>query len=306
MLFEEENETAITDFFKLLKRSLQLALCIAVDKRNEFLIRKLLQEGADPNIIHQKQPLLHHIVRTSSLDSCLDDFMKHGADVNAVNEYGESSLHFAVQEGDDTMLQLLLKYGGNPFTLNIYGQSPLNYAATFVEWNNKNLELLHTKFLFDINRVDFYGNTILHNVYLTQEMGTLNCNVFYYCLLHGANFEIKNTALQYPQYFCTCCLRNENPLNCPVQNFLNIMLKLHSVQNVTLSNYVQNFLTINVEFQMLNCNQALEAELYKELKILKNISIKGRFINGSWEKKQCMTFYFLTEIRHPTLLDIFK
>ena len=72
--------------------------------------------------------------------------------------------------------------------LNAYGQSPLKYAATFVEWNHDCFKLFLDNVLININQKDFSGNTILHNVFLSEGMGTLSCDALYFCLLYGANF----------------------------------------------------------------------------------------------------------------------
>lgn len=281
-MFEDENEAAVENLFLLFDMSLKSALCIAVHKGNEILVQQLLQRGADPNVTHDDEPLFHQVINI--LESCVEDFLKHGVDVNAMNGYGESSLHLAAQAEDKKLLQRLLKYGGNPWVLNNQGQSTLTYAATFVEWSTSSLEFLLKNCLFDINQQDFNGNTILHNVFREHEMGTLRCEAFYHCLLNGANYEIQNYEQKYPEYFCTCALTGQNILDCRAQNFFNKMLILNE-------SYVNKFKAINLEFEMMDCQ--IKTQMQLELTSTKNIVIKGRFLNGCFEKKSMFDFIFL-------------
>lgn len=257
---------------------LQAALCHYVDQGDEFRVQTLLERGANPNVTHNDEPLLHQVINFLE-ESRLEVFLQHGVDVNDVNSCGESSLHLAVQLEDKTLLQRLVKNGGNPWILNAYGQSPLNYAATFVEWNTDSLKYLLKNFVFNINQQDVDGNTILHNMYRTQKMGTLSCDALYNCLLHGANFETKNNEEQYPECFCTCALAGRNVSLCPIQHFLHKILKLNYPNSI----YVDNFKSINLDFEMIDCD--LNPNFPDELTTCKSISIKGRFLKGNFEKK---------------------
>lgn len=141
-------------------------------------VKRLLEEGTDPDRFGWiEHPPLHIAVR-KSLSTALTLLLQAGADPNLENDSGETPLHVAVRAGDASVVRALLEVGADPYRGDKYGRSPLHHAVS--EGNAEAAEILlevgadpnrrSIRSLFDFERVaeqkseseDDGGQTPLH------------------------------------------------------------------------------------------------------------------------------------------------
>jgi uncharacterized protein len=103
------------------------ALHLAVFGRQEEAARRLLDAGADPNVLATSSfarvpPLgTAAFVRSVPLTRLLLD---HGADPNRRGDGGFTALHTAAQNGDEELERLLLERGADPGAATDDGRTP--------------------------------------------------------------------------------------------------------------------------------------------------------------------------------------
>jgi len=93
-------------------------------------VRRLLNDGADPNISDSEGfTPLHFAAQSRSLDAA-ELLVAAGADPNAANGHGNSPLFVAVfnSRGEGELIQLLRAHGADPLRVNHYGQTPVGLA----------------------------------------------------------------------------------------------------------------------------------------------------------------------------------
>jgi ankyrin repeat protein len=107
-----------------------------VDKKSRLkTITKLLELGADPNVLHaQNMTAIMCAAKLATsdgwkaaVDNC-EVLIKNGANVNLANTAGETALMLASEAGNFKLVNLLLKSGANVNAVNKVGDSPLSYA----------------------------------------------------------------------------------------------------------------------------------------------------------------------------------
>jgi ankyrin repeat protein len=107
-----------------------------VDKKSRLkTITKLLELGADPNVLHQQDMtaiMCAAKLGTSegwkaAVDNC-KVLINSGANVNLANTAGETALMLASEAGNIKLVSLLIKSGADVNAINKVGDSPLSYA----------------------------------------------------------------------------------------------------------------------------------------------------------------------------------
>jgi ankyrin repeat protein len=107
-----------------------------VDKKSRLkTITKLLELGADPNVLHaQNMTAIMCAAKLATsdgwkaaVDNC-EVLIKNGANVSLANTAGETALMLASEAGNFKLVNLLLKSGANVNAVNKVGDSPLSYA----------------------------------------------------------------------------------------------------------------------------------------------------------------------------------
>jgi hypothetical protein len=93
-------------------------------------IKKLLEEGTDPNIRDGDGNTPLHFAASRGCAEVARLLLKHGADPNAQDKSGETPLHVAAYEGCVDVVRLLLEHGADPNIQNENGWTPLHWAAS--------------------------------------------------------------------------------------------------------------------------------------------------------------------------------
>lgn len=104
--------------------------------------KKLLEQGANPNLLAASgfKPL--HIATEFSHENLVRLLVSHGADINGRTNTGETPLHIAVdidadsawqnrREPDTEMTQLMLELGIDPNLKNNDGKTALDWAIDY-------------------------------------------------------------------------------------------------------------------------------------------------------------------------------
>ena len=94
------------------KRPLHLA--VRRKKNNFFMVRTLLELGADPNVQDDEgaSPLFYAV--QAGRKQLIEQLLRHGADINQVNPKKETPLVAAVRWGDPLKVKMLLAHGADP------------------------------------------------------------------------------------------------------------------------------------------------------------------------------------------------
>jgi hypothetical protein len=91
-------------------------------------IKKLLEEGTDPNIRDGDGNTPLHFAASKGCVEVARLLLEHGADLNAKNEGGWTPLHEAAFNGRVDVVKLLLEHGADPTVKNKDGDTPLDIA----------------------------------------------------------------------------------------------------------------------------------------------------------------------------------
>ena len=95
-------------------------LHLAVSNLNIDIMRKLLENGAEPNALdNEKCSPLHSVFQMESKDEkstveAIEELVKYGASINVQNENGKTPLHCAIELDNYTVTKALLKLGSDP------------------------------------------------------------------------------------------------------------------------------------------------------------------------------------------------
>ena len=179
------------------------SLLLAMQHRASKIVRFLLGNGADPNLVYVEGKTLLHLLLLRSHDFSLgsvwhfgyyrDDrillltrlFLEHGADVNARDNVHKTPLLLALQRGALTIAIFLLEHGADPNAKNSEGDSPLHTLLLGRDNVNDNhvfiLQLLlkhgadmgarDTYHVIPLDLAPYYGTVLMAQVLLDYANG---------------------------------------------------------------------------------------------------------------------------------------
>ena len=107
----------------------QTDLMIAAISNNLDKVKKLLYDGADPNLKDKKGwTALHHSTYFGTNVEISKLLISYGADCNALAVDQWTPLHFAVHKGEEKICQLLIQHGADPKMKTKTNHTPLALA----------------------------------------------------------------------------------------------------------------------------------------------------------------------------------
>ena len=107
-------------------------LNIAVRNDNEAFVTKLIESGADINIVSEDRgytPVMDAVWRKNV--EITEYLIKRGADLNTINKEGQTNLVLAVGSEAEKICELLAKNGADPDIKDQMGMSAYGYASLF-------------------------------------------------------------------------------------------------------------------------------------------------------------------------------
>lgn len=108
----------------------ETALHLAASKGDVEGVRKLLAQGADPNLKDNAGwTPLHEACNVGHL-GVVEELLQQGALLNTPGYQNDSPLHDAIRSGHIAVVKLLVERGASQSVLNIFGLRPVDYALT--------------------------------------------------------------------------------------------------------------------------------------------------------------------------------
>jgi len=101
----------------------------AVRRGDYEAVRRLLAQGADPNLRDERGFTPLHIASAKGLVDVAELLLMSGADPNAAGEAGVTPLHLAVLNGNADLVLLLLEHGADPAARDVGGKTPRDLAS---------------------------------------------------------------------------------------------------------------------------------------------------------------------------------
>ena len=145
---------------------LPLAKAISTKKANIDVVNALLEKGADPNFHnskHYETILMVAIDRRASVEM-IEALIKAGADVNARNRSYSTVLHYNFYKDSIEKLKLLIQSGADVNARNMYGRTPLFGAS-------EEQVKLYISAGADVNVRDYEGLSALFHASVNPYMG---------------------------------------------------------------------------------------------------------------------------------------
>lgn len=145
--------------------SLQLnaSLHYAAKEGRAVVLKKLLEDGADPDSVDVDDNSALHISINKGNLSCTKMLLDAGANVDRPGQYGFTPLILAVSKGNDAILNAVMERGPDINKTDIHG----NTAAHHLRWSEKNSaldfldQLLAMGFDANINLTNNLGQSLL-------------------------------------------------------------------------------------------------------------------------------------------------
>jgi len=166
----------------------------AIWAREDWLIRFLLDRGANPNVCDLKgRTPLHEIAQLICDPQLFLLFIRKGADVNAIDNEGDTPLFHAAEVGWVVGIKILLAHGAHLHFINENGTTILHKTCSLWLAPVTCLQFLLGLKVLDINKMDNNGNTVLHLALLNDTMNTDTQEAFVVMLTrYGADLTVKN------------------------------------------------------------------------------------------------------------------
>lgn len=102
----------------------------AVLYSHQKLVRVLIEQGADVNLVDNYGWAPLHYAAMNGNSDALSFLLAYGADKNRKAQQGESPLHWAVNNNQNETVSLLVRAGAYLNTLDDLGRTPLDIATT--------------------------------------------------------------------------------------------------------------------------------------------------------------------------------
>jgi ankyrin repeat protein len=148
-------------------------------------IRRLIDEGANPNQFDEYgTPLLILAVRISD-DDMLSLFLEAGANVNAADTDGETALHCSASIGNLNAMKMLISKSAEIDAINIDGKTPLIIASIMGKVDACRILIDSGA---DINITDIQGRGVVHWASLRND----NPKLIDLLLMAGADPSIRD------------------------------------------------------------------------------------------------------------------
>jgi len=105
----------------------------AVEKNDAEEVKKLLYDGANPNIVDMDGDSALHSASCGSDKNpeIAKQLISYGADVTLANDHHETPLHWAAKNGHEENCQSLIIHGADCNVVDVVFNTPLNYAAHY-------------------------------------------------------------------------------------------------------------------------------------------------------------------------------
>ncbi|MCR5613309.1 ankyrin repeat domain-containing protein [Treponema sp.] len=151
-------------------KGVHTALCEACDLNNFYLVKLLVEHGADVNLgsYNQKFYPLGEAVRHNNYEM-VKYLIEHGAKVNVKNSIGTTEMFEIYAVSDTRIMDLLLEKGADINSRNNNGETPLFYAYILEDDACKIAEML-IKYGADINALNNNNETVLFEAFRTPEL----------------------------------------------------------------------------------------------------------------------------------------
>lgn len=168
----------------------------ACEKGNLIMVRKLIEQGANPNQLdnHKCSPLMFAINAAPALERFVEikevielllEQPKVKKDINDFASNGKAAIHFACDRGDKEIIKLLIENGADVNLKDNLGLTPL---FKYLSSQSKNIDIEIVKLLFnkdtDINQANTKGETAFHYACLKG-----NKEVVEFLFKNGANIN---------------------------------------------------------------------------------------------------------------------
>ena len=192
-------------------------LISAIEEQKDIsLIRKLIAEGADINVVTKICYNFDDVRNTEAIKSLYNEegftplhyaadvgnsdvielLLKHGANINVTSKCGKRALDVAVDRGNTKIIRLLLENGAESDFADNVGCTHLHFAV-----KHGYIEVI--KFLLDngtkIDVTDGEGSTPLH--YAAYERVN---RMIKFLIEHGADINVTNKSGQIPLHLAVC------------------------------------------------------------------------------------------------------
>jgi ankyrin repeat protein len=119
-------------------------------------VRRLLEDGADPNVTTEGGTPVIVFSALHGLDNIATALIEAQADVNAKNKAGASALAYAAEFGHNDIVKALLDAGADVNVTDTVGWTPLIYAAM---GGNATAAAALVEAGADVNAAGFFGRT---------------------------------------------------------------------------------------------------------------------------------------------------
>ena len=166
------------------------AFRVAVERRDERLVKYLLSKGADVNGVNDflNRPMLISLVKRRKFHAkCARILLQSGANVNITDDEGNTALLAAVENQRHHVTDMLLAWGADVNKSNAVGFTPLMMATKLQDLHcMKKLIAVGA----GVNLADRDGNTALH--FAADDDDDDNCDILRTLLWSGAKINRKN------------------------------------------------------------------------------------------------------------------